>query len=80
MRSQDMVFPFSCWPLEELRRIWKGWKDSELEGFIQTGWKDSERLVLWVVPDEDFPHKKINDRDGFVDYGCTEDISEDAFK
>ena len=50
------------------------------EAFIQRGWKDWERLVLRAVPDEDFLHKKINNRDIYVDYGSTENISEeDAF-
>ena len=48
--------------------------------FIQRGWKNSERLVLQAVPNEEFPHKKINNRDVYVDYGFTEDIpEEDAF-
>ena len=48
------------------------------EAFIQRGWKDSERLVLQAVPNEEFQHKKINDRDVYVDYGSTEVILEDA--
>ena len=50
------------------------------EAFIQRGWKNSERLVLQAVPDEELPHKKINNRDVYVDYGFSEDIpEEDAF-
>ena len=48
------------------------------EAFIQRGWKDSERLVLQAVPNEEFQHKKINNRDVYVDYGSTEVILEDA--
>ena len=48
------------------------------EAFVQRGWKDSERLVLRVVPDEEFLHKKISNKDVYVDYGSTEDIPEDA--
>ena len=53
-----------------------------MEGFreasIQRGWKDSERLVLQIVPDKEFLLKKINNSDVYVDYGLTEDIPEDA--
>ena len=35
-----------------------------------------ERLVLRAVPDVEFLHKKINNRDAYVDYGPTEDILE----
>ena len=48
------------------------------ETFIQRAWKDSERLVLQAVPDEEFLHKKIKNKDSYVDYGATEDIPEDA--
>ena len=48
------------------------------EAFIQRAWKDSERLVLQAVPDEEFLHKKIKNKDSNVDYGATEDILEDA--
>ena len=54
-----------------------------MEGFreasIQRGWKDSERLVLQIVPDKEFLLKKINNSDVYVDYGLTEDIPEDAW-
>ena len=46
-----------------------------LYSFTQTGWKKSERLVLQTVPDK-FLHKKIINRDVYVDYGSTEDIPE----
>ena len=50
------------------------------EAFIQRGWKDSERLALRAVSDEEFLHKKINNRDVYVEYGSTGDIpEEDAF-
>ena len=49
------------------------------EAFIQRGWNDSERLVLRVVTDEEFLHKNINNKDVYVDYGSTEDITEDAY-
>ena len=47
------------------------------EAFIRRGWKDSERLVLRAVPDEEFLHKNINNREVYVDYYSTEDIPED---
>ena len=47
------------------------------EAFIQKGWKDSKILVLRAVPDEEFLHKKINNRDVNVDYGSAEDIPEE---
>ena len=46
------------------------------EAFIQREWKDSERLVLGAVPDEELLHKKINNKDMYVDYGSTKDIPE----
>ena len=49
------------------------------EAFIQRGWNDSERLVLRVVTDEEFLHKNKNNKDVYVDYGSTEDITEDAY-
>ena len=48
------------------------------ETFIQKEWKDSDRLVIRAVPDEEFLYKKINNRDVYVDYGSTEDTPEDA--
>ena len=36
------------------------------EDFIQREWKDLERLVLQVVSDKMFLHKKINNRDVYV--------------
>ena len=58
----------------------KGMKDSRLfrEAFIQRKWKQSESLVLRVVPDEEFLHTEINNKDVYVDYGATEDMPEDA--
>ena len=58
----------------------KGMKDSRLfrEAFIQRKWKQSESLVLRVVPDEEFLHTEINNKDIYVDYGATEDMPEDA--
>ena len=50
-----------------------------IEAFIQRGWNDSERLVLRVVTDEEFLHKNLNNKDVYVDYGSTEDITEDAY-
>ena len=35
-------------------------------------------LVLQVVPEEEFFHTKIDNKDVYVDYGVTEDIPEDA--
>ena len=47
--------------------------------FIQRVWKQSESLVLQVVPNEEFLHTKINNKGVYVDYGdTTVDISEDA--
>ena len=40
--------------------------------------KQSESLVLQVVPDEEFLQTKINNKDVHVDYGATEDIPEGA--
>ena len=34
--------------------------------------------MLRVVPDEEFLHTKINNKDVYVDYGATEDIPENA--
>ena len=34
--------------------------------------------MLPVVPDEEFLHTKINNKDVYVDYGATKDIPEDA--
>ena len=48
------------------------------EAFIQREWKQSENLVLPVVPDEEFLHTKINNKDVYVDYGAIKDIPEDA--
>ena len=48
------------------------------EPFIQRGWKDSERLV--AIPDEEFLHKEINNRDVYVNYGSTEDIPKVALR
>ena len=42
--------------------------------------KDSERLLLRAVPDKEFLHKKINNRDVYVDYASTEYIPEDALR
>ena len=38
------------------------------EAFIQRARKQSESLVLRVVPDEMFLHTKINNKDVYVDY------------
>ena len=35
-------------------------------------------LVLRLVPDKDFLHKKINKKEVYVDYGSSEDVPEDA--
>ena len=48
------------------------------EAFIQRAWKQSQSLVLRVVPDKEFLHTKINNKGDYVDYGATEDIPEDA--
>ena len=34
--------------------------------------------MLQVVPNEEFLHTKINNKDVYVNYGATEDILEDA--
>ena len=34
--------------------------------------------MLQVVPDEEFLHTKINNKDAYVDYGVTKDIPEDG--
>ena len=34
--------------------------------------------VIRAAPNEEFLHKKINNKDVYVDYGATEDIPEDA--
>ena len=44
------------------------------EAFIQRACKQSENLVLRVVPNEEFLHTKINNKD----YGAPEVIREDA--
>ena len=48
------------------------------EAFIQRAWKQSESLVLRVVPDKELLHTKINNKGIYVDYVATEDIPEDA--
>ena len=48
------------------------------EAFIQRAWKQSESLVLRVVPDKEFLHTKINNKGVYVNYGATEDIPKDA--
>ena len=61
---------------------WKNleWMEWFREAFIQREWKDSERFVLRAVPDKEFLHEKINNRDVYVDYDSTEDIpGENAF-
>ena len=45
---------------------------------MQRTWKQSESLVLRVVPDKEFLQTKKNNKGIYVDYGATEDISEDA--
>ena len=50
------------------------------DAFIQRGWKDSEKLVLRPVHDEEFLHKKINNKDVHVNYGSTGSIPEDAVR
>ena len=45
---------------------------------IQKTWKQSQSLVLRVVPDEEFLHTKINNKDVYVNYGVTGDIPGDA--
>ena len=76
IRSQHRVFPISCGPREGF------WKERRIQtiqrGFIQRAWKQSECLVLRVVPDEESLHTKINNKDVYVYYGATEDIPEDA--
>lgn len=42
------------------------------------GWKDSERLVLQVFPNEEFLHEKINRKDVYKDYGGIENTSKDV--
>ena len=48
------------------------------ETFIQRTWKQSESLVLRVVPNEEFLHTKIKNKDVYVDHGATEDMPEDT--
>ena len=67
IRSQHRVFPFSCWPREVFRKK-RRIQISEREAFIQRAWKQSESLVLRVVPDEEFLHTMINNKDVYVDY------------
>ena len=60
-------------------RIQKGTKDSDhAEAFIQRAWKQSESLVLRVVPDEELLNTRIKNKDVYVNYGATEDIPEEA--
>ena len=58
----------------------KGMKDSRpfREASIQRKWKQSESLVVRVVPDEEFLQTEINNKDVYVDYGATEDMREYA--
>ena len=64
IHSQHRAFPLFCLAQEGFRRI-------------QRRWKDSERLGLRAVPEE-FLHKKVNNKDAYVDYGAAKDIPEDA--
>ena len=78
-RSQHRVYLFSCWPREKFRLSEGNERIRPFrKGFIQKTWKQSESLVLRVVPDEEFLHTKIDNNDVYVAYGATEDIPEDA--
>ena len=50
------------------------------EAFIQTGWNGSERLILREIPDKEFQHMKVNNRDVYLDYSSREDIPEDTLR
>ena len=49
------------------------------EVFTQRRSNGPERFVLRAVPNEEFLHKYVNNRNVYVDYGSTEDIQEDAY-
>ena len=73
--SQHRVFPFLVGHENNSERN-EGFR-SFREAFIQIAWKQLECLVLRIVPDEEFLHTKINNKDVYVYYGATEDIPED---
>ena len=75
IRSQHRVFSFSCWPREGFR---KERRIQTRDALIQRASEQSENFVLQVVPDKEFLHTKINNKDVYVEYGATEDIPEDA--
>ena len=58
IRFQHRVFPFSCWPREVFRKK-RRIQISEREAFIQRARKQSENLVLRVVPDEDYVYDYV---------------------
>ena len=70
-------FPFLVGHGKDLERN-EGFRPVREAFNIQRAWKQSESLVLRVVPDEEFLHTKINNKDVYVDYGATEDIPENA--
>ena len=49
------------------------------EVFIQRRSNGPGRFVLRAVPNKEFLHKYINNRNVYVDYGSTEDIQEDTY-
>ena len=50
------------------------------EAFIQIGWNGSESLILRAIPDKEFQHMKVNNRDVYLDYSSREDIPEDTLR
>ena len=65
--SEQGISPF----LLATERIQEGTKNSDQSERLlsrQQAWKQSESLVLQVVPDEQFLHTKINNKDVYVDY------------
>ena len=71
-----LYFPFLVGHGEDLERK-EGFRPFR-ETFNQRAWKQSESLVLQVVPDEEFLHTKINKK-YVLNCGVTEDILEGAF-
>ena len=71
-----MVFPFSSWRQERFRKqrriqtIQRGFHSESMEAIRE--------LLLRMVPDDEFLHIKINNKDVYEDYGATEDIPEDT--
>ena len=69
--SWHRVFPFSCWLLEGPRKIQAEDGRIKISIFFRENESILERLLLGAVPDKEFLHKKINNREVCVGYDST---------